>query len=106
MGNLPSTIRVWSALATAGATMSIFCAPVHSHAGEPTAPVPPADLIAEAQERNPEIRALAAAIASAQGEVTTAKTWDNPELGVAPGFRNTRPAGGSYSSEFHGTLDL
>jgi len=87
-------------------TISIFCALIPSRADEPTAPVLPADLIAEAQERNPEIRTLAAAIASAQGEVTTAKTWDNPELGVASGVRNTQPAGGPSTGEFHGIFDL
>ena len=79
------------------------CSPVR---GTPPAALTLAAAIDEAQERNPEIRALSAGIAAARGGVTTAKTWDNPELGVAPGIRNTRSAGGSSSSEFHGVFEL
>lgn len=62
--------------------------------------------IAEAQEHNPEIRALSAAITSAHGELTTAGTWSNPDLAVATGVRNTRSSGGSSASEYHGLCEL
>jgi cobalt-zinc-cadmium efflux system outer membrane protein len=62
--------------------------------------------IAEAQEKNPEIRALSAAIRSAHGELTTAGTWSNPDLGVASGVRSTRSGSGPSMSEFHGAYDL
>ncbi len=88
------------------AGMVWICAPITSWAdGKSTTPTL-GQLIAEAQEKNPEIRALSAGITSARGEVTTAGTWDNPELGVAPGIRNTRSAGGSSLSEFHGVFEL
>lgn len=52
---------------------------------------------------NPDIRVLSADIASARGEVTTAKTWQNPEVSVAPGFKTIRePA----TTEFHGNFGL
>jgi cobalt-zinc-cadmium efflux system outer membrane protein len=52
---------------------------------------------------NPDIRVLAAAIASARGEVTTAKTWQNPEVSVAPGFKKVRDPS---TTEFHGDFGL
>ena len=56
-----------------------------------------------ALEDNPDIRVLAAGIASARGEVTTAKTWQNPEVSVAPGFKTIRhPA----DTQFHGDFGL
>ena len=74
-----------------------------------SAAAPPLTLstaIAEAQEKNPEIRALSAGIESVRGAVTTARTWDNPELGVAPGIRRSQPSAGPSSSEFHGVFEL
>jgi len=59
-------------------------------------------LVAEACKNNPEIRALTADIAGARGEVDTAKTWQNPELTVAPGAKHVRGEG----SEFHGDFGL
>jgi cobalt-zinc-cadmium efflux system outer membrane protein len=58
--------------------------------------------VTEARAHNPEIRSLAAAIASARGDVTTAGKWTNPELTVAPGFR-TSDAGGD---QFHAVAEL
>jgi outer membrane protein, heavy metal efflux system len=52
---------------------------------------------------NPEIRMLAAGIASARGEVTTAKTWQNPEISVAPGFKSVRDPSDTL---FHGNFGL
>jgi cobalt-zinc-cadmium efflux system outer membrane protein len=82
------------------------CAPIASGSDGQSATVTLTQLIAEAQEKNPEIRALSAGVAAARGEVTTAETWDNPELGVAPGVRKTQPAGGPSTSEFHGVFEL
>jgi len=58
--------------------------------------------VAEALQNNPEIRSLTADVAAARGEVTTAKTWANPELSIAPGARHTSGVG----TEFHGEATL
>jgi cobalt-zinc-cadmium efflux system outer membrane protein len=52
---------------------------------------------------NPEIRVLAADIASARGELTTARTWQNPEVSVSPGFKTINNPSGT---EFHGNFGL
>ena len=52
---------------------------------------------------NPEIRVLAADIASARGEVTTVKTWQNPEISIAPGFKSVR---NPSDTQFHGDFGL
>jgi outer membrane protein, heavy metal efflux system len=52
---------------------------------------------------NPGIRVLSADIASARGEVTTAKTWQNPEISVAPGFKAIRRPSDTL---FHGDFGL
>ncbi len=52
---------------------------------------------------NPEICVLAADIASARGEVTTARTWQNPEVSVSPGFKTVREPS---ATEFHGDFGL
>src|ERR1035437_3928562 len=56
-----------------------------------------------ALDNNPEIRVLVADIASARGEVTTARTWQNPEISVAPGFKTVRDPS---TTEFHGDFGL
>jgi cobalt-zinc-cadmium efflux system outer membrane protein len=56
-----------------------------------------------AQVENPEIRVLAADIAAASGEATTAKTWQNPEISVAPGFKTVRDPS---DTQFHGDFGL
>jgi len=56
-----------------------------------------------AQADNPEIRVLAADIAMARGETTTTKTWQNPELSVAPGFKTIRAPS---DTQFHGNFGL
>lgn len=56
-----------------------------------------------ALENNPDIRVLAADIASARGEVTTARTWQNPEISVAPGFKTIRDPS---TTEFHGDFGV
>lgn len=52
---------------------------------------------------NPDIRVLSAGIASARGEVTTAKTWQNPEVSVAPGFKTVRDPSDTL---FHGDFGV
>jgi cobalt-zinc-cadmium efflux system outer membrane protein len=52
---------------------------------------------------NPEIRVLSADITEARGESTTAKTWQNPEISVAPGFKQFRE---SSDKQFHGDFSL
>ncbi len=59
--------------------------------------------IRQAQADNPEIRVLAADIAAARGEATTVKTWQNPELSVAPGFKSVRDPS---DTQFHGNFGL
>ena len=56
-----------------------------------------------AQADNSEIRVLAANIALARGEATTAKTWQNPEILVAPGFKTVRDPS---DTQFHGDFGL
>ena len=56
-----------------------------------------------ALENNPEIQVLSADIASARGEVTTVKTWQNPEMSVAPGFKSVR---NPSDTQFHGDFGL
>lgn len=63
------------------------------------------DLTAEALRNNPELQVLEQSIASAKGGVVTARTFQNPELSVAPGMRRTRTESGTQK-EFHGELTL
>ena len=49
--------------------------------------LPLESVISEALARNPELWVLEADRAAAHGEVVTAKTWQNPELTVAPGMQ-------------------
>jgi outer membrane protein, heavy metal efflux system len=63
------------------------------------------DAIATALRNNPELRVFDAQIAGAKAGVTTARTWENPELGIAPGAKVTREEG-SRSAVFHGDLEL
>src|SRR5436190_17730720 len=97
---LPNTNSI-SPLA-GGAIVLLVCAAAGG-AEAPTLTLPAA--IAEALERNPEIRALGADVASARGEVTTSTTWENPELLAQPGVRNTKSSG-QTTSEFHGVFEL
>ena len=61
--------------------------------------------IAEALARNPEMRSLEAGVAGAKGGVTTARTFANPELSIAPGIKHVSE-GGVSKSEFHGNFEL
>jgi cobalt-zinc-cadmium efflux system outer membrane protein len=71
---------------------------------EPKGALPLEAAIAEALARNPELRVLEADMAAAHGEVVTAKTWQNPELTVAPGVRRIKGEGAE--TEFHGEFSL
>ncbi|MBI3872755.1 MAG: TolC family protein [candidate division Zixibacteria bacterium] len=59
-------------------------------------------LIDKALRSNPDIRALTADIAAAQGEVVTTSAWPNPEFSAVPGTTMVPEAG----TQFHGTLEL
>lgn len=61
------------------------------------------DAIRLALADNPDIRVLSADIAAARGEVTTAKTWQNPEVSVSPGFKSVRDPS---DTQFHGDFGL
>lgn len=63
-------------------------------------------LTAEALRNNPQFHVLEASVAAAQGGVTSAKTWQNPELSAASGFRQTQGEAGAHVTEFHGEFDL
>jgi len=62
-------------------------------------------LTAEAERNNPELRVLEASIASAKGGVATAKTFANPELSVAPGWRRI-VTNNESTKELHGEFGL
>jgi cobalt-zinc-cadmium efflux system outer membrane protein len=72
---------------------------------DPKSALPLDSAIAEALAKNPELQVLEADMAAAHGEVVTAKTWQNPELTVAPGVRR-RSEGGANQTEFHGEFAL
>ncbi|MEA3210277.1 MAG: outer membrane protein heavy metal efflux system [Chthoniobacter sp.] len=63
------------------------------------------EAIAAALRNNPELRVFEAQIAGAKGGVTTARTWENPELSVAPGFKVVRE-GGRHETLFHGDFEV
>ena len=63
-------------------------------------------LTQEALRNNPEFRVLEASLASARGGVITAKTFSNPELNAAPGWRRTVLPGEGSLKEFHGEFGL
>ena len=63
------------------------------------------DVVTTALRNNPELRVFEAGIAGAKGSVTTARTWENPELSIAPGMKITREDG-SRSAVFHGDFGL
>lgn len=63
------------------------------------------ELTAEALRKNPELQVLEQGVASAKGGVVKARTFQNPELSVAPGMRRTHREGGA-EKEFHGELTL
>lgn len=52
---------------------------------------------------NPEIRVLTAEVRMAKGETITVKNWQNPDLSVAPGYRQFRD---SSDKQFHGNFGL
>lgn len=80
----------------------VLLATARVFAAEPTTTLSQEQLIAEALEKNPEMRALRAAISAAEGGVVTARAWLNPDLAVSPGVRRIRDEG----SEFHGNAEL
>lgn len=60
-------------------------------------------LVEEALKKNPEVRIAEATIASAKGEVITATTYQNPELGFTPGMKHISEGGDNI---FSGSLFL
>ena len=65
-------------------------------------PVTLNQLIDEALKNNPLMRALAADVAAAEGEVVTTTTWENPALSASPGA--TRASG--TGAELHADLEI
>ncbi len=63
------------------------------------------NLTTEALRKNPELRVFEQHVAAAKGGVRTARTFQNPELSVAPGVRRIRGDGRSENI-FHGELSL
>ena len=62
-------------------------------------------LTAEALRNNPELRVLEASVAAAKGGVRTARTLQNPELTIGPGFRQIEE-GAKKETLFHGEFAL
>ena len=60
---------------------------------------------AVALRNNRELRVFEAGVAASKGGVTTARTFANPELTLAPGVKRTRDAGVT-KSEFHGVVEV
>lgn len=73
----------------------------HLLAAETTLPA----AICEALKNHPEMRALEAAVASAKGGVTSARTFSNPELSIAPGVKRVVDPE-LTRTEFHGNFEL
>jgi cobalt-zinc-cadmium efflux system outer membrane protein len=66
--------------------------PVPGSAGPP---LNLAELLTQAKERNPELTAARAQIEGAQGDLTTARAYPNPEIQVGAGESVSRGAGGT-----------
>lgn len=62
-------------------------------------------ITAEALRNNPELQVLEQSIAAARGGVTSARTFSNPELSVAPGVRRVHE-GDNRENKFHGEISL
>ena len=62
-------------------------------------------MTAEAMRNNPELQVLEESIRAAKGGVTTARTFSNPELSVAPGIRRIQE-GGRNSDVFHAEASI
>jgi cobalt-zinc-cadmium efflux system outer membrane protein len=60
----------------------------------------------EAFRNNPHFRVLQASVAAAQGGVTSAKIWQNPELSVGPGVRENVASNGPPKPGFNGTFEF
>ncbi len=63
-------------------------------------------LISEAWTNNPEVRLYEVAVEGARGELITAKTWNNPEVSVAPGALHTSESGSPSRTGFHGDFGV
>ena len=63
------------------------------------------DAISTALRSNPELRVFEAQIVGAKGGVTTARTWENPEVSVSPGFKVIRD-GGRHDTVFHSDFEV
>ncbi len=63
-------------------------------------------LVDEALMRNPELRVAEASIAGAQGEVLTAKAYQNPEISFTPSAKHVSPDGGPNDTFFHGVIGV
>lgn len=63
-------------------------------------------LVDEALKRNPELRVAEASIAAAQGEVVTAKAYQNPEISFTPSAKHVSPEGGSSDTYFDGVIGV
>ena len=84
-------------------TVALGSATAFPAKGQDTNVVTLEDAIRLAQADNPDIRILSADIAAARGELTTAKTWQNPEISVAPGVKSVRAPS---DTTFHGDFGL
>lgn len=62
-------------------------------------------LVDEARENNIELRIFEADVAVSHGEMTMARTWQNPEVSISPGIKNISESGAA-TCEFHGEVGI
>ena len=77
----------------------------NAHARDSRARLTLAEAISEARAKNPEMRALEAALTASKGGILTARTYANPELTFAPGVRRSLQDT-SFVTDFKGVLSL
>ena len=91
------------ALLLAAVLSGASASPAKAQAANSVLPLALETAIRKALTNNPEIRVLTADIRMAKGEAITAKTWQNPEISVAPGYKQFRD---SSEKQFHGDFGL
>ena len=91
------------ALLLAAVLSGASASPAKAQASNSVPPLALETAIRTAWTNNPEIRVLTADIRMAKGEAITAKTWQNPEISVAPGYKQFRD---SSDKQFHGNFGL
>ena len=89
-----SLVTLWVAMVGSAAAQAQTNSPPSAPSPEQRDAATLEVLISEAWTNNPEVRLFESAVAGARGELTTARTWDNPQVSVTPGV--FRDAGGNW----------